>query len=140
LLTILNHASSPLVILDGAVTLKPSEPHETNIDSFQARSISIRAAASKESTLPDISSSFVRLRLKLGRKWTRHSIEHNAWDIYEFYVRYPPVSRPSLMDPQIAKSRYAVLIFDKRNSANFLSSIPDTVPLSGLLLPGTHQT
>ncbi|KAJ8093019.1 hypothetical protein PM082_020498 [Marasmius tenuissimus] len=41
---------------------------------------------------------------------------------------------------KVAKKHYQVAIFPRRNLAAFLSEIPDSVPLSSVLLPGTHDT
>ncbi|KAK7037457.1 hypothetical protein VNI00_010949 [Paramarasmius palmivorus] len=41
---------------------------------------------------------------------------------------------------KIGKKHYQVTILPRRSLAAFLSDIPDTVPLSSLLLPGTHDT
>ncbi|KAF8655869.1 hypothetical protein AX16_002952 [Volvariella volvacea WC 439] len=52
----------------------------------------------------------------------------------------PPNCPYRIYSHKISKDHYNVIILQKRDMASFLSELPDTLPLSSLLLPGTHET
>ncbi|KAI1784240.1 hypothetical protein LXA43DRAFT_229867 [Ganoderma leucocontextum] len=66
------------------------------------------------------------LPLKLGAKWNSVRASSDIpWRIYS---------------SKISKGHYKLSVFPQRNLASFLSGMPDSLPLSSLLLPGTHDT
>ncbi|KAM5542633.1 hypothetical protein V8D89_003594 [Ganoderma adspersum] len=67
-----------------------------------------------------------KLPLKLGGRWK--SIQASSdfpWRIYR---------------SKISKGHYKLTVFPRRDLASFLSEMPDSLPLSSLVLPGTHDT
>ncbi|EGN96244.1 hypothetical protein SERLA73DRAFT_76223 [Serpula lacrymans var. lacrymans S7.3] len=64
--------------------------------------------------------------MALGAQWQAIKTPRDcAWRIYR---------------SKITRKHHRLLIIPRRDTSNFLSEIPDTVPLSSLLLPGTHDT
>ncbi|KAL0564936.1 hypothetical protein V5O48_017101, partial [Marasmius crinis-equi] len=55
-------------------------------------------------------------------------------------VKVPEECPWTMYSTKVAKKHYQLTIFPRRNLAAFLSEIPDSVPLSSVLLPGTHDT
>lgn len=55
-------------------------------------------------------------------------------------VKVPADSEWVVYRHKLSRKHYCLLIFPRRDTSCFLSLIPDTVPLSSLTLPGTHDT
>ncbi|KAF8556928.1 PLC-like phosphodiesterase [Imleria badia] len=61
-----------------------------------------------------------------GRKWERITVQGNSpWAIYR---------------NRISCKHHLLVVFLHRDTSCFLASIPNSVPLSSLMLPGTHET
>ncbi|KAF8061642.1 hypothetical protein FPV67DRAFT_289811 [Lyophyllum atratum] len=70
--------------------------------------------------------SSIRISLALGALWrVVHVPDGCPWRIYL---------------SKITKRHHRLFVFPQRNLASFLSEMPDTLPLSSLCLPGTHET
>ncbi|KIJ69662.1 hypothetical protein HYDPIDRAFT_80179 [Hydnomerulius pinastri MD-312] len=70
----------------------------------------------------------VNLPVTPGAKchWTRVTVsEDSPWIIY---------------CNRISRKHHCLVVFPHRDTSCFLASIPDSVPLSSLMLPGTHET
>lgn len=68
----------------------------------------------------------VRLPMSFGASWKAVRVADDCpWRLYR---------------SKITRSHHRLLIIPRRNLGCFLSDIPDSVPLSSLLLPGTHDT
>ncbi len=84
--------------------------------------------------------------LKLGAKWKSVRVPSDGpWRIYRSKVCRMHVDLFSTVnnggwDDQISKGCYRLSVFERRDMASFLSQMPDSLPLSSLLLPGTHDT
>ncbi|KAF9009474.1 PLC-like phosphodiesterase [Cyathus striatus] len=64
--------------------------------------------------------------MSLSASWQVAKVPHGCpWRIY--------ISR-------ITKTHHRLLILPRRDMSSFLSEMPDTLPLSSLMLPGTHDT
>ncbi|KAG9318175.1 PLC-like phosphodiesterase [Chiua virens] len=72
------------------------------------------------------SSVAVKLTMASGRKWQRLTGKGDSpWSIYR---------------NRISRKHHALIVFPYRDTSCFLASIPNSVPLSSLMLPGTHET
>ncbi|KAF8415897.1 PLC-like phosphodiesterase [Boletus edulis BED1] len=61
-----------------------------------------------------------------GRKWERVTLQGDSpWIIYR---------------NRLSRKHHVLVVFPYRDTSCFLASIPDSVPLSCLMLPGTHET
>ncbi|TFK46025.1 PLC-like phosphodiesterase [Heliocybe sulcata] len=83
--------------------------------------------ASNEGTrLLHTSVFHVKAKRNLGRSWKVLKLpEECPWRIYQ---------------TRIFRRQKQILILPKRNLSSFLSELPDSLALSSLLLPGTHDT
>ncbi|KIK90731.1 hypothetical protein PAXRUDRAFT_151300 [Paxillus rubicundulus Ve08.2h10] len=61
-----------------------------------------------------------------GAKWKRMKVEGDSpWIMYHNHI---------------SRRRHTLVVFPHRDTSCFLASLPDSVPLSSLMLPGTHET
>ncbi|KZT20266.1 PLC-like phosphodiesterase [Neolentinus lepideus HHB14362 ss-1] len=68
----------------------------------------------------------IRTKRNIGRSWKVIKLaEQCPWRIYQ---------------NRISRRHKQLVILPKRNLSSFLSELPDSLPLSSLLLPGTHDT
>ncbi|TFK34842.1 PLC-like phosphodiesterase [Crucibulum laeve] len=68
----------------------------------------------------------IKLSMALGASWQVVTVPEGCqWRIY--------ISR-------ITRKHHKLLIFPRRDMSSFLSEMPDRLPLSSLVLPGTHDT
>ncbi|TCD66693.1 hypothetical protein EIP91_001047 [Steccherinum ochraceum] len=67
-----------------------------------------------------------RFPLKFGAQWKAVKVEDGCpWRIYR---------------SKTSRRHHRLLVLPKRNLASYLSELPDSVPLSSLALPGTHDS
>ncbi|EPQ58546.1 PLC-like phosphodiesterase [Gloeophyllum trabeum ATCC 11539] len=72
------------------------------------------------------SSFVIKTRWTTGRSWKVINLpEECPWRIYQI---------------RVSRRQKQVVILPKRDLSSFLSELPDTLPLSSVLLPGTHDT
>ncbi|KAF9265821.1 PLC-like phosphodiesterase [Marasmius fiardii PR-910] len=60
----------------------------------------------------------------------------SSWQV----IKLPEDSLWRMYSTKVEKNHYRIAIFPRRDTAAFLSDIHDNVPLSSILLPGTHDT
>ncbi|KAF9244226.1 PLC-like phosphodiesterase [Melanogaster broomeanus] len=64
--------------------------------------------------------------MSLRSEWKRVNLQGDSpWVIYR---------------NRISRKRHVLVVFPHRDTSCFLANIPDSVPLSSLMLPGTHET
>lgn len=108
-----------------------------------ARSKSAAGLDEKQAVAPDRLA--VRVPLSLGALWKEVDVpEGCAWRVYRSKVRPAGVEMVqgawAHRSVQITRKHHQLLVIPRRKLHAFLSEIPDTVPLSCLTLPGTHDT
>ncbi|KAI0933495.1 hypothetical protein AcV5_005625 [Taiwanofungus camphoratus] len=73
---------------------------------------------------PDVFT--IRLPMALGAAWKVVDVCYNCpWRIYR---------------SRVSRKHHKLLILRRRDLSSFLAEMPDSLPLSSLLLPGTHDT
>ncbi|GBE82695.1 hypothetical protein SCP_0410800 [Sparassis crispa] len=87
--------------------------------------VSASANVDKEWAVP-AKAFTIRLPLSLGASWKAVEVEKGCpWRIYQ---------------SRVSKKHHRLLILPRRDMSTFLAEMPDSLPLSSLLLPGTHDT
>ncbi|KAG6379215.1 PLC-like phosphodiesterase [Boletus reticuloceps] len=72
------------------------------------------------------SSVAIKLTMAPGRKWERVTLQGDSpWIIYR---------------NRLSRKHHVLVVLPYRDTSRFLASIPDSAPLSCLMLPGTHET
>lgn len=114
------------------VSASPSFPTITNIPRYRRKlrfSLSLAKLKLNEAEPEwkvDPASSITQISLSTSASWQVVSVPGGCpWSMYS---------------TKIAKKHYQVTILPKRRLDAFLADMPDTIPLSSLLLPGTHDT
>ncbi|TBU26041.1 PLC-like phosphodiesterase [Dichomitus squalens] len=136
-LTVYNETDEDLSLAflkPGSTTYEASlsiAPHTSATSAVRSTSTTVRvnAQVSEKSDAESVSipsGPFTTFPLKLGAKWKS--------------VRIPADSPWRMYRSKISKGHYRLSVFPRRNLASFLSEMPDSLPLSSLLLPGTHDT
>ncbi len=87
----------------------------------------------------------VRISLSLGASWQVLDIPRICpWRMYHSKVCSPCFyewkGNSSLVLQQVGGGHHNILILPRRDLNSFLAELPDSLPLSALVLPGTHDT
>lgn len=87
----------------------------------------------------------VRFPLAFGAQWKVVKVEDSCpWRIYRSRVSGCTAAHLMLVamsvHSKVSRRHHKLVILSKRNLASFLSDLPDSIPLSALTLPGTHDT
>ena len=138
LFSLQHKSSSTLLTVDpyASSTASPAACTSVNISlitSEKADILSISGTSTASAAVP----------LSLGAKWTAvRTPTACPWRIYrtKASAAFLQVELHITMPPQVSKGHYKLSVFPRRDLSSFLSQIPDTLPLSSLLLPGTHDT
>lgn len=92
----------------------------------------------------DVDSFRIRFPLTFSAKWkVVRTGDDSPWRIYRSKVSSIPMLLFAFRcecSLKISRSQHSLLVLPKRSLASFLNDIPDSVPLSALTLPGTHDT
>ncbi|PVG00204.1 PLC-like phosphodiesterase [Serendipita vermifera] len=130
-LSVLNLTNDPIVVQLG----NPKEPTTQLIASNGIAGVTEFPPVSQlQLTLQcyrkDLDADFgITIRLKCHisrkRKWKAISCPERYWRLYHY---------------EISASHQRILVLPERNLASWMKELPDSLPLSSLCLPGTHET
>lgn len=138
--------SSPSISLSPALARSLSIPTNFVVQRSISFQIQLGNVDSKDST--SNSTSTFSFRVLNSSQLSSSNLTSTPDSTYS--ISYFPISLPSILSSQIyilqslpsSTSNFppSILIFPIRSTSNFLSTLPSTLPISALSLPGTHES